>query len=263
MADDANHGEKVLCFVCNNAAVRKRVYCADCKVWSHFGCANKKKCCDSGSLPNTPDIVDENSVKILIATINNLSQTVSEMKKEIGELIEENKKLRNDIETLKTGKTETNTPADRADVNIDERIFQEIEERQSRICNIVITNLPETHHVNGTESDETTRQSVEKLLTGSVMNNIGITKCFRIGRSRDASSPRPVKVVLSSADDVHKVLKSYKSANGIFINKDLTRMQQKRAFDIRQEFRNRTNEGETGIKLKYYSGIPKIIKVKN
>ena len=49
MADEKTLTEKVLCSVCSNPAVKKRVYCSDCCVWSHISCYNKRKCCDTAA----------------------------------------------------------------------------------------------------------------------------------------------------------------------------------------------------------------------
>lgn len=100
MADESIQGDKVLCFICNGPAVRRRIYCPDCGVWSHVSCADRKKCCDSTPSDISGDTV---AIKNLIATINSLSATVEDM----SELITENKKLRQEIEQLKSEKTQT------------------------------------------------------------------------------------------------------------------------------------------------------------
>lgn len=99
MADANGRIEKVLCFVCNRTAVKGRVFCTECNVWAHIACALKKKCCKDAAPSNNPDIDDGNNFKGLNATIN--SAIVTDMRKVIGELIEENKKLRLEVEQLK------------------------------------------------------------------------------------------------------------------------------------------------------------------
>lgn len=54
-----------------------------------------------------------------------------------------------------------------------------------------------------------------------------------------------------------------RSTNGIYINRDLTRIQQSKAYATRQKFKGRVNNGEKDIRLKYHNGIPKIVKIKN
>ncbi|KAJ3656739.1 hypothetical protein Zmor_015789 [Zophobas morio] len=49
MADEKTLTEKVLCFVCSNPAVKKRVSCSDCCVWPYISCYNKRKCCDTAA----------------------------------------------------------------------------------------------------------------------------------------------------------------------------------------------------------------------
>ena len=101
---DVNVCDKVLRWVCNHPAVRKIIYCGDCKVWSHISCSEKKKCGEVGNSSQTSDTEDTNSVKCLTSTINSLSDTVRDMKKIVNDVVQENRILRQKIEQLKTEK---------------------------------------------------------------------------------------------------------------------------------------------------------------
>ena len=82
-------------------AVKKRIYYADCRVWSHIGCAERKPCCVpvTPTLPSDQD--DPNTLKNLVAVISSLTSTISDIKKSLNDLVSENKKLRKEIEELK------------------------------------------------------------------------------------------------------------------------------------------------------------------
>lgn len=91
--------------------------------------------------------------------------------------------------------------------------------------------------------------------------NIEIIKCFRLGKTTQTKQ-RPIRVILSSPADALKVISKYKPTDGIYINKDLTKLQQGKAYMIRREFKTRIANGEKDIKLKYNNGIPKIITLR-
>ena len=61
---------------------------------------------------------------------------LADVKKVVGDLVEENKKLRQEIELLKDEKS--HGPC----VLSDGKILEEVEERQFRSHNIIISNLP-------------------------------------------------------------------------------------------------------------------------
>lgn len=56
------------------------------------------------------------------------------------------------------------------------------------------------------------------------------------------------------------ILRNKPKTGQIFINEDLTSSQQKKAYEIRREFKSRLAAGEK-IKLKYLKGMPKIVNV--
>lgn len=144
--------EKAVCFVCNEAAVRRRIYCSDCKVWAHISCANKKKCCDKCNDPTTPGMssscssvsesLDEGTLKNLITTINGLSSAMADMKKAMKDLIDENKKLRLELENLKKTR-QSNVVDPNTNENFEEIVIEEAMERIRRESNVIIRGIPE------------------------------------------------------------------------------------------------------------------------
>lgn len=258
MAGENNVSEDVLCFVCNKPARRKRIYCADCRVWSHVSCADRKKCCEPFGATSTPENQDVNPTSLagLIDTINSLSSTVAEMKDIMNELITENKKLRKEIEYLKDKEIQTNNIVENT-VN-EESVIEEAVERLRRSNNVIIRGIQETN--DGKEEDG----NAVKTLVSSVIpeiQNLQIVTATRLGKYNPSRS-RPIKVTFHDSSVVHRVLRS-RPKKGIFINKDLTRMQQNKSYTIRKEFRNRLENGEKDIRLKYYNGMPKIVEGKN
>ncbi|KAJ3643678.1 hypothetical protein Zmor_026375 [Zophobas morio] len=89
MADTKGDAKRVVCFVGNVPAFRKRIYCGDWKVWSHRSCVEKKKSCGSSISEILIYTEDPNAMKNLVVTISSLTTTVADMKKCVTELISE------------------------------------------------------------------------------------------------------------------------------------------------------------------------------
>jgi regulator of replication initiation timing len=183
-----------------------------------------------------------------------LSTAIKEMKKLIQELVDENKKLRNELEQLKSNKQLTNTTSN------DEVIISEAMERIRRSTNLIIQGVPESRSNDALQSKAEDIQCVENLI-GTAISNITEYKIVNISRlgSVHDNRPRLVKVAFDSAYTVNKLVRHRCSDKNIFFNRDLTVSQQNQAYNVRKEFRRRCDNGEENIRLKYENGIPKIV----
>jgi regulator of replication initiation timing len=102
--------------------------------------AMKKKCCDQGLVVATQDNEDaNNSGRNLTETINSLSTVVTDMKKVIEDLIRENKKLRQEIESMKSDKQQAKS----ADLDMNDMGVDEAMDRIRRANNVIIRGIPE------------------------------------------------------------------------------------------------------------------------
>ncbi|KAJ3622466.1 hypothetical protein MTP99_002973 [Tenebrio molitor] len=100
----------------------------------------KKKCCDQGLVVATQDNEDaNNSGRNLTETINSLSTVVTDMKKVIEDLIRENKKLRQEIESMKSDKQQAKS----ADLDMNDMGVDEAMDRIRRANNVIIRGIPE------------------------------------------------------------------------------------------------------------------------
>ncbi|KAJ3650174.1 hypothetical protein Zmor_021878 [Zophobas morio] len=108
---DPSNALKVLCSVCCNPAVRKRIFCGDCGVWSHPSCYEKKKCCDAGNgdtiIKDNKTIYDDDSelnqsiihesvlweTSIVKDTTNEQKRSIDELCNVIKELFTRNRTL--------------------------------------------------------------------------------------------------------------------------------------------------------------------------
>ena len=76
---------------------------------------------------------------------------------------------------------------------------------------------------------------INNILTQAGVQQIDIIKSVRIGKNIEKL--RLLKVTLSSPVIVREILIKYKTQNGVYINRDLTKMQQNYAYAIRKEFK--------------------------
>ena len=71
-----------------------------------------------------------------------------------------------------------------------------------------------------------------------------------------------IKVEFNNPKIVKKLVRQHFS-NNIFVNTDLTQLQQNKAFAVRKEFKRRRENGENDIRWKCYNGLPRITETKN
>lgn len=137
-------------------------------------------------------------------------------------------------------------------VPFNDKMAEELLERQKRSNNIVIFNLP----VNEDDKRET-----EKLLSDIANRNINILKSARVGKS-NKNGYKALKVTLSNHDDVDVVLKAKRTLKGknIYINADLTHLQRSNLNELKMELETRKKNGEEDLIIKYVKGIPKLVK---
>lgn len=177
-------------------------------------------------------------------TITDLRELITDLKREIEEL-----------------KQKAATPSfENQPSDLIEAVITEVNERNKRANNIIISNLQESD--NSTEEERYTADlsKVKSLICNDgVARQTDVLKCFRIGKAY-GDRAHPIKVVLSSAEVSKTVTSKYRSTNGIYVNRDLTKLQQEKAYNVRMEFKNRLSNGESNIKLRYFDGIPKMVE---
>lgn len=131
-----------------------------------------------------------------------------------------------------------------------ENIFSEIEERDRRKTNIVISGIAEK--VDGTLED---RREWDKSEAESVFRDLGqfvegsISNVFRIGKL-SSTKPRLMRIVCSDVKIKRDVLRQAKNLRSmprhktVYVNPDMTPMEQSENKRLRDEFQRRRNLGE-------------------
>ena len=125
----------------------------------------------------------------------------------------------------------------RLPLKTDEQLLDEIDEKKTRATNILISNIPESLSVNVEEKIVDDLNKVKEIITGTGVST-EIVKVFRIGQHLPLKN-RVIKVILPTPELAQKVLRNYKFTSNIHLNGDLTQLQQKKSYSVRQEFKNR------------------------
>lgn len=152
-----------------------------------------------------------------------------------------------------------------------EKVIQEVSERNKRKCNIIIYGRSELINKNKTEQSEADTVFVKDVLTALNIGDLGYLKPIRLGKYDPTKQDRrrPIKITLSSEEDVVSVLRASKSLKttdpwkNIFISRDRTKMQNELYKSVRNELHERLSNGEQNLIIKYKDGIPNIVHSEN
>lgn len=141
------------------------------------------------------------------------------------------------------------------ELNAQELLFEEFEDQRGHAKNVITFNVPESSRdINDRKTDDL--DSVVDLMASSRLG------CYRDGEGSH-NMISPIFVVLPSEDINVSLLSKFEIRYSLYINNDLTKRQQDSAYRVRQEFKGKLGDGEEGITLKHYKGIPTIVRLKN
>lgn len=138
-------------------------------------------------------------------------------------------------------------------------LLREIGDREKRSCNLMVFGVPESSSADLQRriADDTSHIEVMMAKLGV---DIIARKVLRVGKL--GVKPRPLKLILSSREDVFRCLKNKKKLQNsdLRINSDLTELQRTHLRGLRQQLRDRIDGGEKDVTIRYVDGVPKIIK---
>ncbi|XP_050540505.1 uncharacterized protein LOC126905115 [Daktulosphaira vitifoliae] len=189
-------------------------------------------------------------------TIKNFNNRFDDLLNQIKKITDENILLNNKVSQLelKIKNFEQNTTSTSNTTHFD--IINEIADRQSRINNIILFNLPEP-----TETKPDSDQI--KLILDEMELKIQPVRYFRLGNP--SSRTRPLKITFNDTKNVFDILRAQskiRSSNQfkeIRFSSDRTMKQREQMSKLRQELESRRNNGEQNIIIKYIKGNPTII----
>lgn len=197
---------------------------------------------------------------------NELNNKFEDLLNTVSILSEENKNLKEKVDTLEHKVKKIDESA--TSIGNEHDIISELIDRQIRANNIIVFNLPE--NTNQDQSHTTDHDKLNNMFNNIMAANISNFSCFRLGKSneKETSKPRPLKVILRSSLEAFTVLRSQAKLRSspdwtnIRCASDRTQKQREHITFIRNEFQRRKNNGEDNIKIKYIKGMPNIVNTK-
>ena len=201
----------------------------------------------SESNPNNPLTLKD--IKTLIESSK--TELLSFMKKEVDGLAELLKCLVKRVDEI-----------ERVNVKLEERcakleekqehIISEIEERQRRQPNLIISGIPERQSGNSEERKAHDKEHVNDLLSELHVSDVTFKTTYRIGKP-EKNRNRLLRVICHDKEDKMEILKKAtklrdsKHFKKTYINPDLTPMQQLQQKELRQELKRRRDANERVI----------------
>lgn len=144
---------------------------------------------------------------------------------------------------------------------LNEKIIQEVQQRNEREKNIIIMGLPE--QTMRTAEERISRDKLDILnITRQIYADIPIpTKIIRIGKYNPTKS-RKIKVCYATQEHAKQLLRNKKKLPGsIKMYSDQTPAQQNYLQSLKAELTRRTSDGESDLTIKYIKGTPTIVSM--
>lgn len=232
-----------VCFCCKSATdIAKLVSCSICKNAFRYACVGLtlgeiKSISSKTGLSWTCD-----SCSVIGSDINDLKAALVDLKNEVAQLKTSN------VPEISNKTIET--------------IIQEVYERHKRRKNIIFYGITENQGGRYANEDNNKVKSVLNFL--EVNSTEWDIKPMRLGRINPSTQrPRPIKLVLSSEEDVHCILrKASKLKNsefdGVHISQDRTPREIDYYKSLKNEMAERISKGEINLRIKYQKGVPVI-----
>lgn len=214
--------------------------------------------------------------------MDKISQDVKAIKEELSDIKDVTKKLSEeqntvkiDICSLKTMHSETDSKikvlesdiaqlksaTNSSTISSLETILTEINERKIRSKNIIIIGVPEQHLENSEARKEAEKKEILRI------TRIADPKCpepemiTRLGKF-DPKKTRPIKLSFKSQDIAISILRNSKNikSDNVILFPDKTPQQQAYMKELKEELKQRIEDGEKDLVIRYIKGMPKITK---
>lgn len=142
----------------------------------------------------------------------------------------------------------------------DENIVQEIQDRTTRMKNIILMGIPESKESNRNEDYSSDLREVNRIINALTKNCPQPSKIFRLGKY-NPNRNRSIKLCFESHEPVKLLLRNKdRLPSNIKIFSDKTPAQQKYFKELKEELFRRAKDGEEDITIKYIKGTPKIVQ---
>lgn len=146
--------------------------------------------------------------------------------------------------------------------NLQENTIAEINEREFRSKNIVISGIPEPESLNREERMNMDKNKVLNILQKIDQAYPEPEKTFRLGKY-NAKKSRPIKVCFKSQEIAKSVLRNRKKVNidNIKIYSDQTPQQLKFLKNLKDELHQRLQTEQKNLGIKYIKSVPRIVEL--
>lgn len=227
----------------------KFIPCDSCHVLFHL----QEKCCSMSSSETRAAVLQKRILLFFCEECRSAFKKVPLLIRKIDELKSEVENLKKEVAELKTQNNSINM----------ETLFMELNERSMRSNNLMVYNVSESNAINLAD-----KINEDKLVVTDVLEKLDIQngmdqilKVIRVGRP-GGNRPRPLKIVLSNSQVVKKALKSKSKlySTNYRISQDQTQLQQNQFKSVKSELKIRVDKGEADLIIKYFNGVPKVVK---
>ena len=178
-----------------------------------------------------------------------MSKELNLMKKSLEQKVE------SEIATVSTKieKLEAQVTSQQPNSADSEKLLNEIRDRDVRKLNLIIFNLPESKATEIEKRKEDDQEEIRGLLD-KIDALVPFSKCVRLGKAPSSppssQRPRPLRITTASVTDQHKVLKAavklreIEDYQDVYINKDLTPLEQKNWSRLMEEKRKKIADAQ-------------------
>lgn len=165
--------------------------------------------------------------------------------------VDKQERIERKIDDLKAKDTARNTNIPQVIQDCIKKAEENKKDEDKRKCNVVVTNLEESHAEQSSERMEEDVKTFTDLVKNVLRLNVEVKKAVRAGAKRD-DKPRPLIITLESEAIKWDVLKQGKALREVddeqlrkvYINPDLPKEERERLWKVRQECRTRRANGE-------------------
>lgn len=207
------------------------------------------------SLTSIPEKID-----LIISEVDDIKKSLGSVERRVSDNETSIKKIQAEVKSI----------ASRSSTSIDpEILIGEVNERTRRAYNIMIYNLVESTDNAADNRKQHDLALVTKLFKSIDQDfNLNGIKSFRVGTKKPGKY-RALKVILNSPPDVRLILSKFSSESAAkldqrFSNIKMSRDRTPRELNyfkcLMQELKEREDQGETDLTVKYLNGVPSIVK---
>ena len=175
----------------------------------------------------------------LSSKVGNLTEQTLQLETKVNKILDSLKNL-NQVSSL--SHSQQDGPTLHSGVAVD--LVDELADRESRKCNLIVYNLPESSTPN-TDADK----SLFTGLCSSLSLQVHITAATRLGK-KEPNKMRPLRVCLDNEITKRKILsrssqlRSKPDWENVYVNPDMTLAERNANRLLRQELKERRNRGE-------------------